>query len=781
MGADTNSRDQSADTLDSEVRIDDRLSQAILDTLTSHVAVVDESGEIIAVNRAWTVFAATNGGSDSARTGVGANYLDVSREASGPGSGEGLAAFSGIRGVLDGLRPQFTLEYPCHSPAAERWFLMTVSPIAETPIKAVVAHLDISVRRVMERDLRQSELQFRELASHLHQALWVLDVKGDKILYVSPGYERIWGRSCQSLMDNPTSFMEGIHPLDQEMMLRERASMYETGQIDVEFRVQRPDGSVRWVWFRGYAVRDERGEAIRFVGIMEDIAERKVSQGDQARLAAIVEFSDDAIVSTDPEGIVITWNEGAERLYGYDAEEIIGRNLRLVYAPGSYAEYLHIRESTGKGESIPSYDTTRLRKDGRVIDVRVSVSPIMVKDGSIVGSSTIAHDITKVKQLEEQFRQAHKMEAVGRLAAGVAHDFNNLLTVINGYSELLISRLPHTDPSRDLLVEINNAGERAGGLTRQLLTFSRQQVIEPVVLNLNTVVQDTERMLRRLIGEDIILTTVLDPLLKPVRVDPGQLQQVLMNLAVNARDAMPRGGTIRIETHPFTLDSAYERSHPSAVPGEYSMLALTDTGTGMDEATRARIFEPFFSTKEAGKGTGLGLAVVHGIVQQSGGYVEAYSELGHGSTFKLYFPLASEALLAEQVSSRPLDMPTGTETILLVEDDAAVRALSRHILESCGYGVIEAADGLEAIAVARDHDRIIHLAVSDVVMPHLGGRQLAEQLQLTRPGLKLLFLSGYTDDAVVRHGILEADVAFLQKPFTPIALAQKVRDVLDQD
>jgi len=845
-------------------------------------------------------FAASNGNPGLASTGVGANYLDVARHATGPYSEEGPAAYSGIKAVLDGSLPRFSLEYPCHSPSQMRWFLLTVSPLEETPIKAVVSHLDITSRRLMEDKLRASDERFQELARYLHQVFWIIDAKESKIVYVSPGYEKLWGRSCQSLLDNPYSYMEGIHQLDQEMMIRENAAMFKTGHVDVEARVLRPDGSLRWVWIRGYPVTDAQGQLVRFVGVIDDITERKRaveqlqsiadhvidgiisidehgtvttfnpaaerifgyfapevmgqnvkmlmpdpyhSQHDgylanylrtgeakiigigrevvgrhkdgstflmklrisrigqtncftgivnditerkafedsQARLAAIIECSDDAIVSFTLEGIVVTWNHGAERLYGYLAEEIIGRDMSILHTPENYQEYLEIREKAKMGERIPTYNTKRLRKDGSLVDISLSISPILVKNGVIIGVSKIAHDITRVNRLEEQFRQVQKMEAVGTLAGGVAHDFNNLLTIINGYSEMLITSLKPDDPIRALLGEIHKAGESAGTLTRQLLAFSRRQVLEPKVLNLNAVVANTEMMLRRLIGEDVILTTVLDPALKPIKVDPGQIQQVLMNLAVNARDAMPQGGRLNIETRHVNLDESYRETHPEVQPGAYSMLAVTDTGTGMDEATKARIFEPFFTTKERWKGTGLGMAVVHGVVKQSGGHVEVYSELGQGTAFKVYFPVAKEVLSGGKSSPGFLTMPTGTETILLVEDADAVRALSRHVLQSCGYTLLEASNGREALLVSQDHQGPIHLAMSDVVMPHLGGRQLAERLSEMRPGLKMLFVSGYTDDAVVRHGILEADVAFLQKPFTPSALAQKVREVLDNN
>ncbi len=496
------------------------------------------------------------------------------------------------------------------------------------------------------------------------------------------------------------------------------------------------------------------------------------------QLAAIVESSEDAIIGCSLAGHVTIWNRGAERLFGYSAEEVIGEitttNPRL-----HWPEELKALKRVRKGESIPPFETVRRRKDGTEVHVSVSISPIRERDGRIVGASLICRDVSERKRLERQVVQSQKMEAIGQLAGGVAHDFNNLLTIINGYSELLLNRLPAGDPMRQILGEINRAGERAGALTRQLLAFSRQQVLEPKVLDLNAVVSDTEKMLRRLIGEDVILTYVPSPTAQPVKVDPGQMEQILMNLAVNARDAMPQGGRITIETRSVTLDEQYAQSHPDARPGRYALLAISDTGFGMDDATKARIFEPFFTTKGPGKGTGLGLATVYGIVKQSGGCIEVSSELGRGTTFKIYLPQVQEPVSAGKSLCGIRLMPRGSETVLLVEDEAAVRSLARHVLRSCGYTVLEADDGQRAVQLVEDHRGPIDLVVCDVVMPYLGGRQLVERLSALRPVLKVLFVSGYTDDAVVRHGVLVSDYAFLQKPFTPTALAQKVREVLD--
>jgi len=507
-------------------------------------------------------------------------------------------------------------------------------------------------------------------------------------------------------------------------------------------------------------------------------ADLDLADEQRLQLAAIVESSEDAIIGCSLAGHVTIWNRGAERLFGYSAEEVIGEitstNPRL-----HWPEELKALKLVRKGESVPPFETVRRRKDGTEVHVSVSISPIRERDGRIVGASLICRDVSERKRLERQVVQSQKMEAIGQLAGGVAHDFNNLLTIINGYSELLLNRLPAGDPMRQLLSEINRAGERAGTLTRQLLAFSRQQVLEPKVLDLNAVVSDTEKMLRRLIGEDVILTYVPSPTVQPVKVDPGQMEQILMNLAVNARDAMPQGGRITIETRSVTLDEHYVQSHPNARPGQYAMLAVSDTGCGMDDATKAHIFEPFFTTKGPGKGTGLGLATVYGIVQQSGGCIEVSSELGRGTTFKIYLPQVQEPVSAGKSLCSIRMMPHGNETVLLVEDEDAVRSLARHVLRSCGYTVLEADDGQRAVQLVEDHRGPIDLVVCDVVMPYLGGRQLVERLSALRPALKVLFVSGYTDDAVVRHGVLASDYAFLQKPFTPTTLAQKVREVLD--
>ena len=388
-------------------------------------------------------------------------------------------------------------------------------------------------------------------------------------------------------------------------------------------------------------------------------------------------------------------------------------------------------------------------------------------------------DVTEQKNLEVQFAQSQKMQAVGQLAGGVAHDFNNLLTAITGYSELTLRRLPAEDPLRQNIEEINKAGDRAAALTRQLLAFSRKQVLQPKVLDLNAIVSELEKMLRRLIGENVELRTALGAGLGSVRADPGQVEQIIMNLAINARDAMPQGGKLTVETKNVHLDEDYAKNHVAVTPGPYVMLAVSDTGAGMSEQTQKQIFEPFFTTKEAGKGTGLGLSTVYGIVKQSGGSIWVYSEVGRGTTFKIYLPRVDEGAEEYKRGAGTEETLQGAETILLAEDEEMVRKLARQVLEMYGYRVLEAANGGAALLICERHNEPIHLLITDVIMPEMSGRELADRLAQLRPAMKVLYMSGYTDDAIVHQGVLDEEANFIQKPFPTDALARKVREVLD--
>jgi two-component system cell cycle sensor histidine kinase/response regulator CckA len=467
-------------------------------------------------------------------------------------------------------------------------------------------------------------------------------------------------------------------------------------------------------------------------------------------------------------------NEAACRHYGYSREEFLGMTIQEIRPADDVSatpEQLAKEDETDQDAGISRHRT----KTGSVIQVEIT-SHSLLFDGR-EAQVVLATDVTARHEMELQLRQAQKMEAIGQLAGGIAHDFNNILTAILGYSDLLTTAVGEKSPLMPSIEEIKKSGERAASLTRQLLAFSRRQVLEPKVLDVNALVSNLEKMLHRLIGEDVRLVTVLDPTVGRVRADAGQIEQVVMNLAINARDAMAKGGKLTIETSDVELDETYAREHVSVRAGRYVMLAVTDTGTGMSAETTSHIFEPFFTTKEQGKGTGLGLATVYGIVRQSGGYVWVYSELNRGTTFKVYLPRV-DAYPEEHVAPSMKPSTGGTETILLVEDDQAVRALTRRLLQAKGYKVLEASGADEAMAIARGVENPIDLLLTDVVMPEMGGSDLASRISALRPEIIVLYMSGYTDDAVVRHGFIAERVHFLQKPFNPEALARKVTETL---
>ena len=484
----------------------------------------------------------------------------------------------------------------------------------------------------------------------------------------------------------------------------------------------------------------------------------------------------------DREGRLVMVNDFWLTSLGYDREDVLGHRLRefLTAESRRLVEDSVLMDLSQTGETR-GVELRMFRKNGKVMDVLLSEIAERTPEGKLMRSVAVLTDVTERKRMEEHFRQVQRIEAVGKLAGGVAHDFNNLLMVILGHAEFLLECLQQGDRARDSATEIKATGERAAALTRQLLAFSRRQVLNPEPLDVNEIVADVHKLLKRLIGEDIAVMLNLQTDLHSIMADRSQVEQVLMNLAVNARDAMPQGGKLIIETAEVKLDDAYVRTHPVVVPGEYVRLCVSDTGMGMSPDVKERIFEPFYTTKEQGKGTGLGLATVYGVVKQSGGFIWVYSEQGMGTTFKIYLPVAQklmEATTARLLQEDPL--PGGDETVLLVEDESGVRDLIRRMLALQGYNVLEATDGATAMRVSKNYKGKIHLLLTDVVMPGTSGRELAKQLVPLHPEIKVLYISGYTDEAVTEHGALEQGLAFLQKPFNRETLLQKVREVLDQ-
>jgi two-component system cell cycle sensor histidine kinase/response regulator CckA len=504
-------------------------------------------------------------------------------------------------------------------------------------------------------------------------------------------------------------------------------------------------------------------------------AETALTQS-ESKFRALFENALDPVLIANDKGVYVDANPAACALLGVPHDQIMGHTVH------------DFTEEASKPEAWPMWEqflkdggqrgVIRLqRPDGQILDVDFSATANFLPGRHF----SVLRDVTERRKLEEQLRQSQKLESVGMLAGGIAHDFNNLLTVITGYSALTLRRLDNADPLARHVKEIKEAAERATSLTRQLLAFSRKQVLQPKVLDLNSVIVNIEKMLGRLVGEDMDLRTLPAARLGQVKADPGQIEQVILNLAVNARDAMPNGGKITIETANIYLDESYARRHIAVQPGWYVMLAVSDTGHGMDAATQKSIFEPFFTTKEQGKGTGLGLSTVYGIVKQSGGNIWVYSEVGVGTSFKIYLPLVDERLTEPDAVAAWPECAAGTETILLTEDEEMVRKLAREILKTHGYTVLEAGNAGEALAICDKHEGPIHLLLTDVVMPRMSGKELAEQVVKLRPDTRVLYMSGYTDHAIVHHGILDGDIAFVGKPFTPDALVLKVVEVLQQN
>jgi two-component system, cell cycle sensor histidine kinase and response regulator CckA len=643
---------------------------------------------------------------------------------------------------------------------------------------------DREARRAAEKNARAQETRFRALIENSADAI-TMSTRDGTLLYVSPSLARMLGASVVGLIGGPV--LELVHPDDRDEVARAMRHIREPGvsTTTVQYRASHQDGSTVWLEVAATNLLDEPAVGA-VVGNLRNITAQKRALDDlrlsEARFKRLADSGIVGIVIADVHGAIHETNDAYLGLMGYTRDELLAGNVRWADMTPPELKHLTDRavellERTGVA---PPWESELLRKDGSRVPVLVTVA--MLESPHCIALVTDLSERKKgeasLQRLEEQLRQAQKMEAIGSLAGGVAHDFNNVLSVILSYSQMILDDLEANDPLRSDVDEIRMAGERAAELTRQLLMFSRRQVIEPRVLDLNAVLVGLDKMLHRLLGEDIDLVSLPGSELGRVRADPGSVEQVVMNLVVNARDAMPTGGQLTLETSNVDLDEVFASSNHDVKPGAYVMLAVSDTGTGMDKATQARIFEPFFTTKEKGKGTGLGLSTVFGIVQQSGGHVWVYSEVGRGTSFKVYLPRVDEAAEEIQRSAAPVKL-RGTETILLVEDEDQVRAVARGILRKHGYRVIEASNAGEAMLLCEKEQGTIHLLLTDVVMPQMSGPELAKRLGALRQDMKVLYMSGYTDDAAFRHGVLHSGIAYLQKPLTVETLTRKVREVLD--
>jgi len=650
-------------------------------------------------------------------------------------------------------------------------------------VAAVAIVVDVTDQRKAERAVKSSDERLRFVAKATTDVVWDWDITTNALVW-NDSVEAVFGHKQHQIYPEVQWWYDHLHPEDRERVIAGVRAVLEDGGTNWsdQYRYQRVDGTYANVVDRGYVARDQTGAALRMIGAMTDVTERTRSEAAIRFQAQLLNAVQQAVVATDPEGLVIFWNKFAENLYGWTAEEAVGGTIEeLTPSPFLRDHSAEIVERGAAGESWTGEFLVQ-GKSGKSFPALLTTSPVLDEKGRVLGFVRVSIDLTERRNLEEQFRQSQKMDAVGRLAGGIAHDFNNLLTVIRLNTEIILESFDATDPRSEDVKQIKSAAERASSLTRQLLAFSRKQILQPRVLDMNSVVGTVEPMLRRLIGEDITITSHCGAR-GYVVADPGQLEQILVNLVVNARDAMPHGGRISIETKNVDLDENYTSEHAPVVAGRYVMLAVTDTGVGMNADTKEHAFDPFFTTKDPGKGTGLGLATVYGIVKQSGGYVWIYSEPAQGTALKLYFPEVSAAAAFGTASEYQPTMKTpnrGSETILLVEDEEAVRGLACRILERQGYRVIPAQHGRDAMEIATRETGQIDLVLTDVVMPGMNGRGLVERLAGIRPAIKSLYMSGYTDDDIIRRGFIEPSKSFLQKPFTSEALLETVRKVLDE-
>ena len=644
---------------------------------------------------------------------------------------------------------------------------------------------DITERLQSEIMLRDSEEQYRRLFETADDGILLLEKSKLKIRHANPAIMAMLGHSNEELIGNDMKdigFPDDIGAFQEIMQALNKDGIVNYTDVKVNNKAGQVIDVDVYMVDRAKLVqcniRDitDRKRA-------EEAAEEALKESEQ-RFRTVAEYNYHWESWVGPDGKYIYVSPSCERITGYSAEEFMKDPelfTRIVHPDDRETVSMHMKSHVDTEGTEGNHIDFRIITRGDAISwISHYCQPVYDEEGNRLGVRASNIDFTDRMRLSEQLTQSQKMEGIGRLAGGIAHDFNNLLTTIMGYTEIILMQVDQESPLRSGMEEIKKASNRAAHLTRQLLAFSRKQIIQPVVLNINHEVAEMDRMLRRMIGEDIDLVTILEPELWKVKFDPGQLDQVLMNLAVNAKDAMPEGGKLTIETANMDLDETYTRRHGVEMKtGHFVMIAVSDTGMGMDEETQSHIFEPFYTTKEKGKGTGLGLSTVYGIVKQHGGFIWVYSEPGRGTTFKIYLPkVEAEEAFAGEKQIQPENLE-GSETILLAEDDDSARKLIRSILREYGYRILEAQDGEEAVRLFEQHEGPIHLLLTDVVMPGMNGRELAERLQPLQPKMKVLYMSGYTDNAIVHAGVMEPGMAFIPKPFTPKDLASKVREVLD--
>jgi PAS domain S-box-containing protein len=691
---------------------------------------------------------------------------------------EGL--YAAINGASDSWEDEYRFRHaPGHyAHVLDRGYLLRDE--RGRAVRMVGTMIDLTERRRVEMQVRRNQEELNHAQKLAGIGSWSYLIDDGKLTWSDQVFE-IFGIARDEFGGRLVDFISRVHPDDRFMMLaRQNEILARGGNFENEYRIVRPDGTVRIVHERGELTVDEETHRPLLLGTVQDVTDRR--QVEQAlresenRYRLLFEANPQPMWVFDEETLrFLAVNPAAVQTYGYSQDEFATMTILDIRPPEDRPRLLeHLRSPDAHRDKNVLW--RHIRKDGSVRYVEVRGHRLTF--GGRPARLILATDVTDRRLLEEQLRHAQKMEAVGQLAGGIAHDFNNLLTVINGYARLLAAR-PEATPLQHELNQIINAGDRAAALTQQLLAFGRKQVLQPRVLVLNDVVSAMASMIRRLFPANIRVDLNLSPDLREVRVDSVQIEQVILNLAINAKDAMPEGGVLTIETRNLYLDEQYAALKEGIRPGWYVMMGISDTGIGISPEHLPRIFEPFFTTKEKGKGTGLGLPTAYGIVRQSGGQIFVYSELGQGTTFKIYFPEHASGEDQTAEPAKDIRELTGSETILLVEDDHEVRQFAATVLKSRGYRVLEAADAANALQIAHRHEGPIDLLVTDVVMPGMNGPKLASELTRLRPGLRVLYISGYAENAVAHHGVLDAGIEYLAKPFSPTELAHKVREVIE--
>lgn len=754
-----------------------RFLQSTLNALTSHIAILDEHGTIIEVNAAWNRFARENDFKGTCR-GVGDNYLQLCDSSSGKDSAEAVLVAAGIRAVMAAQRDEFHLEYPCHSPREQRWFVVRITRFdGDGPMRVVVAHENITERKLAEEAMSESEERFRQLAENIQEVFWISDSTKQHLIYVSPAYEAIWGRTSAALYESPQGWLDAIHPDDRERVLKAALTQQLNGTYDEEYRILRPDESMRWIRDRAFPVQNLNGETYRVVGVARDVSERKLAEVQVKEQASLLDKARDAILVRDLEHGITYWNKSAEQLYGWTSAEALGRKASQLLYNDLTAYEKAVEAVIRLGEWHGELQQINRAGDPLLVEARWT----LVRDDAGRPQSILAinSDITEKKKLEQQYLRVQRMESIGTLAGGIAHDLNNVLAPILMSIELL--RMTSRDQrAQSVLGTIEASAKRGADMVQQILSFARGVEGERVTILPRQIIEEIQNLVQDTFPKNITFQAELPSVLPAFVGDHTQIHQVLLNLCVNARDAMPDGGVMTVAASNIIVDEQYAATHANAKPGSYVMITVTDTGTGIPPQVIEKIFDPFFTTKELGRGTGLGLSTVLAIVKSHDGFISVHSEQGMGTTFTVCFPASVSSATGELIEVQEPNLRGQGELILVVDDEAAVRTITQQTLEAFGYRVRVAADGTEAVAIYTEHQSDIAVVLTDMMMPILDGPGTIQVLKHLNPAVKIIAASGLSNDGGALRAAGMGVKHFLPKPYTANTVLTVLREVLEE-